>query len=228
MEGTGYILDKAPDGTAAIYSMTPSESLVLKRVPISNAMAPPFSAVMTATALNKRIVTYTPSNNGTPSMNLFDTVTGTWSGPGLIKIESSPPPSPSPSPSPPPPKSESKLPIGAIIGGVLGGLAVIALVIFGIRRHRRGYHQADVEPQPESFSDEPDNVDEAVNFDKSHHTDDKTVYADKTNSADESIDIYKSISFEAHDHQENAPQSDTSHYSDFHTYPSPVNPQATS
>ncbi|KAF9167819.1 hypothetical protein DFQ26_003013 [Actinomortierella ambigua] len=218
MEGTGYILDKASDGTAAIYSMTPSESLVLKRVSISNAMAPPFSAVMTATALNKRIVTYTPSNNGTPSMNLFDTTTGTWSGPGLIKIGSSPPPL----------KPESKLPIGAIIGGVLGGLAVIALVTFGIRRHRRGYHQADGEPQLESFSDEPDNVDEAVNFDKSHHTDDKTVYADKTNSADETIDIYKSISFEAHDHQENAPQSDTSHYSDFHTFPSPVNPQATS
>ncbi|KAH7049824.1 hypothetical protein BKA57DRAFT_461309 [Linnemannia elongata] len=123
MTTTGYILDKAPDNSTVIYAITPETSSSLQRVDTKGG-SPPFSKSYAATALNKQIVTYTPSVSGNPTINSFDTTTQTWSGPGLMNnnITTAEP---------------SGVPIGAIIGGAVGGLLVIALAIIFCVRHRR-------------------------------------------------------------------------------------------
>ncbi|KAF9088629.1 hypothetical protein BGX29_000176 [Mortierella sp. GBA35] len=137
MTTTGYILDKAPDGSTVVYSITPDISASLQRVSITGG-SPPFSASFAATALNKQIITYTPSVPGSPYFNSFDTLTGTWSGPGLLNNGNGTNPTSTPTPGP-------KAPIGAIIGGAVGGVIVIALLVFLFVRHRRRDQQKAVE-----------------------------------------------------------------------------------
>ncbi|KAF9104414.1 hypothetical protein BGX29_001941 [Mortierella sp. GBA35] len=123
MASTGYILDKAPDGSTVVYSITPEESATLKRV-TSTGGTPPFSASMAATALNKQIVIYIPSIEGAPTFNSFDTTTGSWNDSGLITAGGSN-------------SATSAIPLDAIIGGAVGGLMVIALAMFVVIRYRR-------------------------------------------------------------------------------------------
>ncbi|KAF9088036.1 hypothetical protein BGX23_007682 [Mortierella sp. AD031] len=127
METTGYILDKAADGSTAIYSITPSQSTTLQRVTRTGG-APPFSASMVAVAMSKEIVTYSMVNTTTAYFNIFDTTTGAWTGPGLIGVPGS---------STDGGGGSNKAPLGAIIGGVVGGIVVIALVAFLFIRQRR-------------------------------------------------------------------------------------------
>ncbi|KAG0296453.1 hypothetical protein BGZ96_009406 [Linnemannia gamsii] len=92
MANIGYILDKGSDGSTVVYSIIPDQSSMLHRV--STAGGPPFSPFMAATALNKQIVTYSSNSNSPlgsltgPTLNIFDTVTGIWSGPGLMDSSS--------------------------------------------------------------------------------------------------------------------------------------------
>ncbi|KAK3835198.1 MAG: hypothetical protein JOS17DRAFT_814798 [Linnemannia elongata] len=125
MEGTGYILDKAADGSTAVYSITPTQSSTLQRVTRTGG-APPFNPSMVAVACNKLIVTYSMVNTTTAYFNTFDTTTNTWAGLGLVG-------SPDSSGS----GSKSSTSLGAIIGGVVGGLVVIALVALLFIRNRR-------------------------------------------------------------------------------------------
>ncbi|KAF9150666.1 hypothetical protein BG015_007512 [Linnemannia schmuckeri] len=80
---TGYILDKAADGSTVVYSITPVTSTSLQRVDVKGG-SPSFSKSYAATALNKQIITYSPSVSGNSTFNSFETATQTWSGAGLM------------------------------------------------------------------------------------------------------------------------------------------------
>ncbi|KAF9142782.1 hypothetical protein BG015_000666 [Linnemannia schmuckeri] len=132
MANTGYILDKGSDGSTVVYSITPDQSSMLHR--ISLAGGPPFSPFMVATALNKQIVTYSSNNSPLGSMtgpilNIFDTITGTWSGPGLMD-GFSPSSTAGLYPGYNQPPQQQEVPLGAIVGGAIGGLVVLTFSFF--------------------------------------------------------------------------------------------------
>ncbi|KAG9064219.1 hypothetical protein KI688_003407 [Linnemannia hyalina] len=118
------MIDKfAPDNSTVIYAITPGRSSSLQRVDIKGG-SPPFSKSYAATALNKQIITYTPSVSDNPAFNSFDTTAQAWGGPGLMSNDGG-----GGGDNPTTPES-SGTPIGAIVGGAIGGLVVFALVIF--------------------------------------------------------------------------------------------------
>ncbi|KAK3839691.1 MAG: hypothetical protein J3R72DRAFT_525184 [Linnemannia gamsii] len=130
MANIGFILDKGSDGSTVVYSITPDQSAMLHRVFIAGG--PPFLPTMAATALNKQIVTYSNSMGAGPVLNIFDTMTGTWSGPGLADgssfgsysgggggYNSNSQPS-----------QQQEIPIGVIVGGAIGGLVVLTFSFF--------------------------------------------------------------------------------------------------
>jgi uncharacterized integral membrane protein len=80
-------------------------------------------------AMNKLIVTYSMVNTTTAYFNTFDTATNTWAGLGLVGVPSTSGNSGN--------SGKSSTPLGAIIGGVVGGLVVIALVAFLFIRNKR-------------------------------------------------------------------------------------------
>ncbi|KAG0214020.1 hypothetical protein BGX33_002532 [Mortierella sp. NVP41] len=134
-------INMAPDGTTVLYSIDPSQSNKLQRVAIPGN-APRFSPNMIATTIGSQIVTYGSVSGSTAfsPFNIFDTIVATWSGPGLVKPSPLTPPStatPSPTGNVQPIPFEEKAPIGAIVGGVVGGLVVIALAAFLFIRYRR-------------------------------------------------------------------------------------------
>ncbi|OAQ33117.1 hypothetical protein K457DRAFT_134739 [Linnemannia elongata AG-77] len=141
MAGTAYILDKVNSGNyTVIYSITPGATFELKQVTAKGG-APLFIPSMAGAAYGKQIVTYSvPPSGGDAYFNSFDTVSGTWSGSGLIMI---------PGDSTTGPDGKSSTPIGAIIGGVVGGLLVIALaVFFFVRRRRQSAEKSTAATQP--------------------------------------------------------------------------------
>ncbi|KAG0215027.1 hypothetical protein BGX33_001587 [Mortierella sp. NVP41] len=118
MTSTGYILDKAPDGSTVVYSITPNVSTALNRVPQSgNTLR--FSPNMATAALKKQILIYSVSPEGISYFNIFDPDRGIWSGGGLISSKAIAGDDPATVP--------IKLPLGIIIGGVIGGLVVIGI-----------------------------------------------------------------------------------------------------
>ncbi|KAF8930525.1 MCM DNA helicase complex subunit [Haplosporangium gracile] len=117
MDDTGYILDKVKDAnTMVLYSITPGISSTLQKV-TNNGGVPVFFPSIAVTALNKQIVVYSAPPGGISYFNSFDTTTGSWGGVNLIT-------------------ASKKAPLGAIIGGAVGGLLVIALLVFLSIRHR--------------------------------------------------------------------------------------------
>ncbi|KAF9574105.1 hypothetical protein EC968_007357 [Mortierella alpina] len=134
MNSVGYILDKAADGSTVMYSISPGKSNKLQRVAVPGNV-PTFSPNIVATTMGGKVIIYGSSASGAPSFNSFDTVSGSWSGPGLVKPASYTPPDSSSGDASG--SGSSKTPIGAIIGGVVGGLVVIALAAFLYIRHRR-------------------------------------------------------------------------------------------
>ncbi|KAF8947722.1 hypothetical protein BGZ47_008094 [Haplosporangium gracile] len=146
---TGYILDKAADGSTVVYSINPGQSNKMQVVTTTGDVLP-FSANIVATSQSSQIITYRVDGT-TASFNSFNPTTGKWAGIGL----KAPPPKPSTSGNPSTPGagnggngngsgnstsgSEEKggAPIGAIVGGVVGGLVVVALVAFLFIRNRR-------------------------------------------------------------------------------------------
>ncbi|KAF9550518.1 hypothetical protein EC957_000192 [Mortierella hygrophila] len=159
MKDTAYILDQGSDGSTIVHYLQPGKSSALNTLAIKGQV-PRFSNLLTATALDTRIVTYSSYNNLSPTFNSLDTTTGTWSGPGLINSTigggGTSPYSPGGGDS----SSSSgdganggggdskSLPIGAIVGGVVGGLVVIALVAFLFIRNQRQKNAVPVEPKP--------------------------------------------------------------------------------
>ncbi|KAF9099765.1 hypothetical protein BGX23_012159 [Mortierella sp. AD031] len=132
MTSTGYIPDKAPDGSTVVYSITPNVSTALNRVPQSgNTLR--FSPNMATAALKKQILTYSVSPEGIPYFNIFDPDRGIWSGGGLISSKAIAGDDPATVP--------IKLPLGIIIGGVIGGLVVIGIASMLIVRYLRSRNQ---------------------------------------------------------------------------------------
>lgn len=80
----------------------------------------PFSNILAASALYNGILTYSSSDN-VATFNLFDVTENTWRGNGVVLD----------------PKLSLSPPIGAIIGGIAGGLVVIVLIAFFVFRRRR-------------------------------------------------------------------------------------------
>ncbi|GJJ73644.1 hypothetical protein EMPS_06002 [Entomortierella parvispora] len=143
MGSVGYILDKASDGSTVLYSITPGTSSQLQRVSIPGNV-PTFSSILTATPLGNQIITFGSSSNGASTFYSFNTVTNAWSGTALVKpnIPSTPGGGNSGGNGGSGSNggnsgNSSKTPIGAIVGGVVGGLVVIALIAFFVIRHRR-------------------------------------------------------------------------------------------
>ncbi|KAK3839688.1 MAG: hypothetical protein J3R72DRAFT_175622 [Linnemannia gamsii] len=86
---------------------------------------------MVAVAMNKLIVTYSMVNSTTAYFNTFDTATNTWAGLGLVGTPVSGGDG-----------SSKSTPIGAIVGGAVGGIVVIALIAFLFIRSRRNKSKA--------------------------------------------------------------------------------------
>ena len=109
---------------------------------------------MAGAAYGKQIVTYSvPPTGGDAYFNSFDTVSGTWSGSGLITL---------PGDSTIDPGGKSSTSIGAIVGGVVGGLLVIALaVFFFVRRRRQSAEKSAPAAQPVQQTSEVNKFDEA-------------------------------------------------------------------
>ncbi|KAF9150667.1 hypothetical protein BG015_007513 [Linnemannia schmuckeri] len=136
MSTTGYILDRAKDGfSTVVYSITPSKSYALQEV-VNTGPSPPFANNMAAAALSQRIITYTSPPGANGYFNSFDTVTGTWSGQNLVAPRKS--------------SSSNSTPVGAIVGGVLGGLILFAMfiILFIRRRHQNTCKSVNI-AQPE-------------------------------------------------------------------------------
>lgn len=127
-----YILDKASDSSTAIYHINPSQSAVLQQVVVSG-QSPAFVSSMVATVTSTQIVLYSLQTGG-PKFSVFDLTTKTWissSGtnptdggsltPGNGGLDA----------------PGSRVPLGVIVGGVVGALVLIALAIFLVIRHRR-------------------------------------------------------------------------------------------
>ncbi|KAK5815853.1 hypothetical protein F5H01DRAFT_343101 [Linnemannia elongata] len=172
MVGVAYLLDQALDGTTVLYSIDPSKDSKLQRVAIPGS-APLFSPSMQATALGSQIVTYGSGSGSTASpFNTFDTIATAWSGPGLVVPSPIAPSSTSAYPSPTSSQNGngidtgSKTPIGAIVGGVVGALVVIALIAFFVIRNRRRNREVEEQPTagPTSAYHEPAKPDGDVNY----------------------------------------------------------------
>ncbi|KAF9110499.1 hypothetical protein BGX27_006264 [Mortierella sp. AM989] len=153
----GYILDRAPDGSVILYSITPGQSSKLQFISVSGS-APSFSSNMAAAAVGGKIVIYGASNNGAASFNSFDPTSKSWIGPGLMKAYNPPTPSGGNGGNNTISNDgeESKSNVGAIAGGVVGGLVVIALIAFiFFRRRPKPPHTSTVQSQSAPVHHDP-------------------------------------------------------------------------
>ncbi|KAF9337054.1 hypothetical protein BGZ91_009672 [Linnemannia elongata] len=165
MGKVAYIMDQASDLSVRLYSLNPSQSSNLMPVPVSGKV-PMFSSFMATTVMNGNIILYSISGGGVAAFNSFDTNALTWSGPNLMVPETPPyPPNPSYPSSPPSstilsPAScpgsgcpTNKSPTGAIIGGVVGGLVLLAIAAFFLIRYRRNSNKNTFGAVPVSSTD---------------------------------------------------------------------------
>jgi hypothetical protein len=118
------------------YAIIPSNTNKLSTIAIVGK-APSFLSVQSATSLNNKIVVYTV-NNSVASMNVFDAVSSTWSGPGLIGSGTSKPISS------PNENNGKRFPVAPVVGGIFA-LAVVVWTVYWTTRNcrRRQKNQAD-------------------------------------------------------------------------------------
>lgn len=127
-----YILDRASDSSTAIYYINPSQSAVLQQI-VGSGQAPAFVTSMVATVTSTQIVLYSLQTGG-PKFSVFDLATKTWTSSGAMNPTDGGPLTPDNGGLD---ASGSKVPLGAIVGGVIGALVLMALAIFLVIRHRR-------------------------------------------------------------------------------------------
>ncbi|KAG0296455.1 hypothetical protein BGZ96_009408 [Linnemannia gamsii] len=141
MGSVAYILDEATDGSIVAYTITPSNTNKLSTISITGK-APSFLNVQSATSLNNKIVVYTVSNSSVASMNVFDAVARTWSGPGLIGSGTSNPISRTTYPSNE--HDGNGFPVVPVVGGLCVLTVVVCIVYWMIRsRRQRQKNHAD-------------------------------------------------------------------------------------
>ncbi|KAG0215496.1 hypothetical protein BGX33_001169 [Mortierella sp. NVP41] len=163
MGPVAYILDQAIDGSSVLYTINPGTTSTLTAVSVTGDV-PSLSANVAATSSSTQIIIYVVTG-GVPRFNIFDTATSTWSGPGLVKpyaVTTSRGSSTSTGSGSLPSKSNgsggdndsSSIPIGALVGGVVGVLVVIALIAFlFVRNRRKGYNQPPVSPPTDAYQE---------------------------------------------------------------------------
>ncbi|KAI1291524.1 hypothetical protein EDD11_008858 [Mortierella claussenii] len=113
-----FILDKGPGGTISVYSIDPRSSSYSLVQSLVSTMAPLFLTGQSITSLNSKIVVLgghlaDGSGTVTNSLHVFDVISGTWSGPGLVD----------------PASSAGKTRPGGLGGGVIGGIVAAVLVL---------------------------------------------------------------------------------------------------
>ncbi|KAF9095254.1 hypothetical protein BGX23_000770 [Mortierella sp. AD031] len=136
-----YILDKASDNSTVVYHINPKQ--LENQVPILQRFfvpaSPRYTSSLIGTAMGSQIVVYSANANG-PRFNIYDPTSNTWSGPDLVP-QSMIPADPKPGTGNTKGGNNDhdnghKLPLPAIIGGVLGGVVIIVLAIFFMARRR--------------------------------------------------------------------------------------------
>ncbi|KAF8947724.1 hypothetical protein BGZ47_008096 [Haplosporangium gracile] len=158
---TAILINSTTKGSTVVYYLKSGASSALITLAIKGQV-PRFSNILSATALDIWIVTYSNFNKLSPTFNSPDTTTGTWSGLGLVDstnggggdLPSSTGsggggslPTSSNSVNGGGGETKSSL-LGAIVGGVVGGLVAIALIAFLFIRNRRQKNAVPVEPKP--------------------------------------------------------------------------------
>ncbi|KAF9550517.1 hypothetical protein EC957_000191 [Mortierella hygrophila] len=95
-QNIAFILDQTPDNLTVVYSLRPDSSPKLVKVATKGNL-PPFIKNMAGTVLDEysgiseKIVIYSlDQTTGAARLNLFDTVTGIWTGSGLVDPSSEP------------------------------------------------------------------------------------------------------------------------------------------
>ncbi|KAF9089568.1 hypothetical protein BGX29_011993 [Mortierella sp. GBA35] len=148
MGHSAYILDQARDGTVMIYTINPEVSPALTQIYTSTNKAPGFSEFLVASGSESqsRIVMYSVIR-GSPRLNSFDTISKTWTGPGLLTSTNGTLggsfPAPGDNSNGTNGSSGGKL-NGAVVGGAVAGglilviLAIALLVVLQRRRSQSG------------------------------------------------------------------------------------------
>ncbi|KAG0227671.1 hypothetical protein BGW41_003714 [Actinomortierella wolfii] len=127
MGTTGYIIDEAPDHSTILYSITLNSTAIPTLYPVTvNGSVPEFIPGRAVTTMgSSKLVLFGGLRDGTPTslFHVFDTSARTWSGPNLVSPYV---------PGSTPTKTNN---IAAIVGGVVGGVVLLALLsFFGFRR----------------------------------------------------------------------------------------------
>ncbi|KAG0227670.1 hypothetical protein BGW41_003713 [Actinomortierella wolfii] len=132
MGATGYIIDEAPDHSTVLYSITPNSTATPTLYPVTvNGNVPRFIPGRASTTMgSNKLLLFGGLQDDKPTslFHAFDTSTRTWSGLNLV--------------SPYVPESTKTNNIAAIVGGVVGGVVLLALLsFFGFRRWRTKRHR---------------------------------------------------------------------------------------
>ncbi|KAF9924986.1 hypothetical protein FBU30_005150 [Linnemannia zychae] len=140
VDEVAYIIDQEPNGSLVMYNINPSRSSLLQRVPMGGNV-PSFGQSMTAAGSVSNIALYSIVD-GSARISVYNIPGQTWTGSTPISTNSS---SPSSLPtSNGNTSTSSPAPLGAIIGGAIGGIVLIALVLFFVfRRNRKGLKKVD-------------------------------------------------------------------------------------
>ncbi|KAG0227669.1 hypothetical protein BGW41_003712 [Actinomortierella wolfii] len=134
MGATGYIIDEAPDHSTVLYSISPNSTAAPTLYPVTvNGNVPQFIPGRASTVMgSNKLLLFGGllDNSPTTLFHVFDTSARTWSGPNLVSPYI---------PGSAPIKTNN---IAAIVGGVVGGVVLLALLsFFGFRRWRIQRHR---------------------------------------------------------------------------------------
>ena len=110
-----------------------------------------FPLVQSATSLDNKIVVYSVSNSSVPSLNVFDCILKTWSGPGLVGSGTSQQVPNTATVTVVPGRSGGGFPVVPVTGG-LTALVLVGLIAFWSVRRRRLRRGQENEPAADDFS----------------------------------------------------------------------------
>ncbi|KAF9974285.1 hypothetical protein BGZ73_002301 [Actinomortierella ambigua] len=128
MGATAYIVDEAPDKSTLLYSISPNSTRTPTLLLVTaNSNVPTFMQNRAITTMGTSgLLLFGGVQNGTPTniIHTFDIPSGTWAGPNLVAPYV-------------PESSTGRTSTTAIIGGIVGGVVLLALVLFFVYRNYR-------------------------------------------------------------------------------------------